>query len=153
MTQKSNDWFEVSKIEKTKQKHLNAQESLTTSQTEDLDNIAASAISCDTHGDPTNGKDDLEEDDSSQKSNALKDAHSSEEDSQDEDDKSGFKIRKQPKGIINYFKKEDVEGVDRAIGLEKDKQETSEKGGIFTLKASDNWFNFKWLIYCIGCSR
>ena len=151
MTQKSNDWFEVSKIEKTKQKHLNAQESLTTSQTEDLDNIAASAISCDTHGDPTNGKDDLEEDDSSQKSNALKDAHSSEEDSHDEEDNNGFKGRRS-KATINLFE-EDKEGVDKTISLEKDHQETSRKGDIFALKASDNWFNFKWLIYCIGCSR
>ena len=142
MTQKSNDWFEVSEAQKLKQKHLNARESLTTSQIKDLHNVAASAISCDTHGDPLNGKHNLEDDDPIQKSNVFKDGHSSGEDIHDEDDNIGFKGRK-PKATINLFEKEDEDGADKTINFEKDQQETSRKTDIFTSKASDIWFNFK----------
>ena len=141
MTQKSNNWCEVSKAQESKQKHINVQDSLTTSQIKNLHNVAASAVSCDTHGDPLNGKHNLEDDDPIQKSKILKDAHSSEEDSHDEEDNNGFKGRRS-KATINLFE-EDKEGVDKTISLEKDHQETSRKGDIFALKASDNWFNFK----------
>ena len=141
MTQKSNDWFEVSKAQESKQKHINVRDSLTTSQIKNLHNVAASTVSCDTHGDPKNEKHNLEDNDPIQKSKILKDAHSSEEDSHDEEDNNGFKGRRS-KATINLFE-EDKEGVDKTISLEKDHQETSRKGDIFALKASDNWFNFK----------
>ena len=143
MTQKSNDWFEVSKAQESKQKHINVRDSLTTSQIKNLHNVAASTVSCDTHGDPKNEKHNLEDNDPIQKSNVFKHAHSFGEDIHDEDDNiSSFKGRKS-KPSIYHFKKEDVEGVNKTINFEKDQQETYRKGDVFTSKASDIWFNFK----------